>query len=495
MLIYASLFFSIVTTVLLFVILFRKKDDTAILIEKNERNLREEFFRSREENAESLKRIREEVSKSIALLNDSLLNRMNEFSSFQTERFDNFNSLLKDLIKSNNENLEKINSTVQKSLAELSDRMNKISGENREELGKAINLFEKKFTDSINSLISSQEKKFKDFNDYLKELTDKTEKKLEYMRETVENNLKRIQEDNNSKLEKMRETVEEKLQSTLNERIGESFKIVSDRLEAVQKGLGEMKNLATGVGDLKKVLTNVKARGTWGEVQLHAILEQILTPEQYALNVQTDENSSERVEFAVKLPGKDDSASVVWLPIDSKFPQEDYLRLLDAVEAGDSGLIQKYSNELVRAVTKSAEEINRKYINPPFTTDFALMFLPTEGLYAEVLRVPGLIEKIQQTNRVVIVGPTTMSAILNSLKVGFRTLAIEKRSSEVWKVLSAVKTEFKKFGDILDKVKKQLNTAANTIEQTGVRTRAMERKLKDVEEIPETEAVELLDLK
>ncbi len=431
---------------------------------------------------------REESRENIKTLSEGLLGRIRELSTFQTERFSEFQQGLKSLTDSNNEKLDNINHSVLTKLSDLTDNMNKISKDNRKELFDSLSHFEKKLTHEIVNLTESQENKFK-------ELTDKMEKRIENMRLTVENKLKNIQEDNNSKLEKMRETVEEKLQTTLHERIGESFKIVSDRLEAVQKGLGEMKNLATGVGDLKRVLTNVKARGTWGEVQLHAILEQLLTPEQYAMNVQTSESSSERVEFAVKLPGKTDSSSDVWLPIDSKFPQEDYLRLLQAMETADSAAIQKCSNDLVRAINKSAEDISNKYINPPYTTDFAIMFLPTEGLFAEVLRIPGLLEKIQQNNRVVITGPTTMSAILNSLRVGFRTLAIEKRSSEVWKVLSAVKTEFKKFGNILEKVKKQLNSAANTIEQTGVRTRAMERKLKDVEELSEPEAEQLLEIK
>ena len=434
------------------------------------------------------------MSATIGKLNESLLNSINNFSTFQTDEFGKFQISLKNLMEENNVRLEKISNIVNENLLKLTENLNKISKENREELNGALNVFEKKLSGSIEMLTESQEKGLKNFNTYLKDSTGNMEKRIENMRTTVENKLREIREDNSSKLEKMRATVEEKLQDTLHKRIGESFKIVSDRLEAVQKGLGEMKSLATGVGDLKRVLTNVKARGTWGEVQLNAILEQILTPEQYSLNVQTNETSTERVEFAVKLPGKENSESVVWLPIDSKFPQEDYLRLLEAYDSGDSSAINKSSNELVRAINKAAEEINKKYINPPFTTDFAIMFLPTEGLYAEVLRVPGLLEKIQQNNRVVITGPTTISAILNSLRVGFRTLAIEKRSSEVWKVLSAVKTEFKKFGDILDKVKKQLHTAANTIEQTGVRTRAMERKLKDVEEIPESDAVELLEL-
>ncbi len=329
----------------------------------------------------------------------------------------------------------------------------------------------------------------------IQSLTESNEVHLEKLRGTIDFQLKHLQENNEKKLDQMRETVDEKLQSTLERRIGESFKLVSERLEAVQRGLGEMQNLAAGVGDLKRVLTNVKARGTWGEVQLGAILEQILTPEQYEINVHTKKDSRESVEFAIRLPGSDiDPDSYVWLPIDSKFPQEDYLRLLDAAEAVDKDAVQKATVALLSAVNRSAKEIRDKYLNPPETTDFAIMFLPTEGLYAEVLRQPGQVEKIQQTYRIVVAGPTTLSAILNSLRMGFRTLALEKRSSEVWKVLAAVKMEFGKFGDMLGKVKKQLNTVSKTIDQTDVRARAMERKLRDVEELPAETAADILDL-
>jgi DNA recombination protein RmuC len=289
--------------------------------------------------------------------------------------------------------------------------------------------------------------------------------------------------------------VDEKLQGTLEKRLGESFKLVSERLEAVQQGLGEMRNLATGVGDLKKVLTNVKSRGTWGEVQLGALLEQILTPEQYDRNVQTKSGSSEVVEFAIRLPGpEDDKDSQVWLPIDAKFPQEDYLRLVEASEAGDAAAVTQAVAALVRSVQNSAKDISSKYLNPPKTTDFAILFLPTEGLYAEALRQPGLMEKLQNDYRIVVAGPTTLAAILNSLRMGFKTLAIAQRSSEVWKVLSAVKSEFGKFGDVLDRVGKQLDTARKSIDQTGARTRAIERKLRSVEALPVPGVEEMLTL-
>ena len=329
------------------------------------------------------------------------------------------------------------------------------------------------------------------------EVVKTIEEKSRSQRESIDNlhnvidkHLKHLQESNEKKLEQMRQTVDEKLQSTLEKRLGESFKIVGDQLEAVQRGLGEMQSLATGVGDLKKVLTNVKTRGTWGEYQLGNILEQILTPDQYAKNVKPKESSDEIVEYAVRLPGHDNS-SQVWLPIDSKFPQESYIRLKDASEKSDTDAIEKASAELIRAIKKSAKDISDKYIDPPHTTDFAIMFLPTEGLYAEIVRQPGMLDDLQH-QRIVVAGPTNLSAILSSLSMGFRTLAIENRSSEVRKILSAVKTEFSAFGDVLSKVKTQLDRASGTIDKAGVRTRAMQKKLKDVEELPTEDSTKIL---
>ena len=348
---------------------------------------------------------------------------------------------------------------------------------------------------TIGEMGKVQSDQLKSIAKHIQELTESNMAGIEKLRYTIDMQLKYLQESNEKKLDQMRQTVDEKLQSTLEKRLSESFKLVSERLEAVQHGLGEMQNLATGVGDLKRVLTNVKTRGTWGEVQLGSLLEQILTPDQYDKNVNIKTGSMESVEYAVRLPGKDDAVDTnVWMPIDSKFPQEDYLRLVEAAEAADVDAVQKFTAALIRSVHGSAKEIRDKYIEPPKTTDFAIMFLPTEGLYAEVLRQPGQVEKIQQDYRVVIAGPTTLSAILNSLRIGFRTLAIEKRSSEVWKVLAAVKTEFGKFGDVLSRVKKQLDTASNTIDQTGVRTRAMARKLREVEELPLETTANILEL-
>jgi DNA recombination protein RmuC len=310
---------------------------------------------------------------------------------------------------------------------------------------------------------------------------------------TVEARLKQIQEDNSRQLDQMRATVDEKLQGTLEKRLGESFKQVSERLEQVHKGLGEMQTLASGVGDLKRALTNVKIRGGWGEIQLEALLEEILAPEQFDRNVRTNEASDERVEFAIKLPGKDDgSKDPIWLPIDAKFPIEDYQRLVDAQERADSEAAEVSSRMLVTRIKGCAKDICDKYICPPKTTDFGIMFLPTEGLYAEVVRRTGLVETIQRECRVVIAGPTTIAALLNSLQMGFRSLAIQKRSSEVWKLLGAVKTEFGKFGDVLDGVKKKLEQATNTMDGAARRSRAIERRLRTVEDLPPSEAQLLL---
>ncbi|WP_396200139.1 DNA recombination protein RmuC [Gemmatimonas sp.] len=324
---------------------------------------------------------------------------------------------------------------------------------------------------------------------------DATQASLDRVRATLDQRVRELQEGNERKLDEMRRTVDEKLHDTLEKRLGESFKLVSDRLDTVHKGLGEMQQLATGVGDLKRVLTNVKARGTWAEVQLGAILEQVLTPEQYGKNVCIRPETAERVEFAVRLPGPlDDPATCVWLPIDSKFPQEDWLRLQDASDQGDVAAVQAASDALIRTVRGSAKEIHDKYVHPPASTDFAIMFLATEGLFAEVLRHPSVVSDLQQQYRVVVAGPTTLAAILTSLRMGFQTLVVEQRAAEVWRVLGAVKTEFGKFGDVLDKVQRQLTTASRTIEETGQRSRAMEKKLRSAERLPEAEAAMVLEL-
>ncbi|MFC6520220.1 DNA recombination protein RmuC [Undibacterium arcticum] len=329
-------------------------------------------------------------------------------------------------------------------------------------------------------------------NQTLNSLTESNAQRMAEVRATLEEKIKALQTDNAARLEQMRQTVDEKLHATLEQRLGESFKLVSDRLEKVHQGLGEMQQLAIGVGDLKRVLTNVKTRGTWGEVQLEMLLEQVLTPEQYAKNVETVPGSGERVEFAIRLPGKDDGGVPVWMPIDAKFPKEQYERLAEAADRADADGVAQAGRELERAVRGEAKTIAEKYLSPPLTTDFAILFLPTEGLYAEVMRRPGLADDLQRLHRVTISGPSTLSALLNSLQMGFRTLALEKRSSEVWQVLGAVKTEFGKFGEVLAATKVMLERAAKNIDQAETRTRQMTRKLKTVEALPSEVAQQLL---
>ena len=323
-------------------------------------------------------------------------------------------------------------------------------------------------------------------------LIQTNDQRMTELRAAVEQRLLALQTDNASKLDEMRRTVDEKLHATLEARLGESFKQVSERLEQVHRGLGEMATLATGVGDLKRVLTNVKTRGGWGEVQLESLLEQTLTAEQFSRSVMTRPGSNERVDFAIKLPGRAADGVPVWLPLDAKFPREDYERLIDASERGDIAAIEVAGRALEVAVKAQAKSIRDKYVEPPHTTDFGLMFLPTEGLYAEVLRRPGLADTLQRDYRITIAGPTTLTALLNSLQMGFKTLAIEQRSSEVWQVLGAVKTEFGKFGEVLDKVSEKLEQAQKQIEQTGVRSRAIQKQLRGVEAMPVVEAGKIL---
>jgi len=319
------------------------------------------------------------------------------------------------------------------------------------------------------------------------------ERRVEALRTTVEDRLRTMQNDNAAKLDQMRQTVDEKLQSTLESRLGESFRQVSERLEQVYKGLGEMQVLATGVGDLRRVLANVKTRGTWGEVQLAALLEQVLAPDQYAYNVATSDVGGERVELAIRLPGRGSEDRPMWLPIDSKFPLEDYQSLLEASDRSDVAAIDDAGRRLEARVKQSAKEISSKYLNPPVTTDFAIMFLPNEGLYAEVLRRPGLADCLQRNHRIVVAGPTTLWGILTSLQMGFRTLAIERRSSEVWALLGAVKTEFAKFAAVLDGIQKNLHRAAAKIDEARKGTRTIQRKLSDVQELPSSDASALLE--
>lgn len=405
-------------------------------------------------------------------------NRTNQFAQFFSGMREDLERMERSVREESARNREESSQNASRARGEMSTSLASLGTALRGEL-KDIAILQKNQLDS--------------FARQLGDLTQLNEHKLENLRNTVEQQLKSLQEDNTRKLEQMRQTVDEKLHATLEQRLGESFKIVSERLEQVHKGLGEMQVLASGVGDLKKVLSNVKTRGTWGEIQLGNILEQILTIDQYTKNVSTKRGTNDRVEYAIKLPGRDSPDDApVWLPIDSKFPQDDYQRLVDAQEQGNPALIEDAGKVLEMRVRGEAKSIAEKYLDPPGTTDFAIMFLPTEGLYAEVLRRPGLADMLQREHRVVIAGPTTLAAILNSLQMGFRTLAIERRSSEVWSLLGAVKTEFGRFGEVLDRTQKKLQEASNTIEHAAVRSRAIERKLKDVQQLPAQDATNLL---
>ena len=459
--------------------------------DKAEKALREEFRVSREESAKQSSQLREEVHNMQTQSNEFLIKTVNTMGSKQGERLDKLTDVIGKSGETTREQIETLIKRAEVSLKEIrasnEERFEKI----RDSVNKQIEEMTAKEEKKLGEVVHSLDKLSRSNRDDL----EKARKTLEENRKTLETQFQRIQESNEKKLDEMRNTVDEKLQSTLEKRLGESFKLVSERLEAVHKGLGEMQELATGVGDLKRVLTNVQERGTWSEYLLGDILADILTPDQYERNVRPT-GTREVVEFAVKLPGKDgNEGHPVWLPIDSKFPKENYERLLDAAKQSDRNAVQSAEKALADDVRRAAKDISEKYVSPPQTMEFAVMFLPTEGLYAEVLRQPGLHDQLQSKYRVLATGPTTLAAFLNSLRMGFRTLAIEKRSSEVWKVLSAVKTEFGKFGTVLDKVKKQLDTASESINQTGTHSRAIERKLNTVERLPAGEdAGALLEL-
>jgi len=402
-------------------------------VDKLEKAFRDEISRNREESRKGEKEARIELNLQIQRLSDAILGRMSEIANFQKNQLDTYSN------------------TIEKSLKS----------------------FENQFSKSVNEFNNLQKEKFNDLSQKQGELLKSTE----------------------DKLEKMRETVDEKLQSTLEKRLGESFKLVSERLEVVHKGLGEMQTLAMGVGDLKKVLSNVKTRGTLGEIQLGRILDQILTKEQYDINVVTKKGSRDNVEFAIRLPGKDKTSDVVYLPVDSKFPLDVYHNLVDSYDTGDQSLIEEGYKKLETAIKKSAKDIRDKYIDPPYTTDFAIMFLPIEGLYAEVVKRTNLVEILQREYKINITGPTTLAALLNSLQMGFRTLAIEKRSSEVWNVLGAVKTEFGKFEEVLKATQKKLNQASTDLDKlVGTRTKQINKKLMSVESLTNDVSEKYIDV-
>lgn len=405
----------------------------------------EELAREREARQKAHAEFREALARGLGDLTEQFHAHSKSAGAFQSESRASVEAQLAALKLENEAKLEKIRSTVD------------------EKLQGTLTISLQANAERIQALIDSNAAKHVEMQSLLRDELDK------------------LRQGNEAKLEKMRETVDEKLQGTLEKRLGESFSLVSQRLEQVQKGLGEMQSLASDVGGLKRVLTNVKSRGSWGEVQLSRQLEDILTADQYAENVVIRPGSRESVEFAVSLPGRDADDNVVYLPIDSKFPQEDYERLLEAQERGEKTEVDIASRNLEKAIIAQAKTISGKYIEPPYSTDFAVMYLPTEGLFAEVVRMPGLASKLQSQHRILITGPTTLMSLLNSLQVGFRSMAIEKRTSEVWKVLSAAKAEFQKYGQVWEKLEKQLQSAQNTVAQAGIRTRAVERKLRDVE--------------
>ena len=432
--------------------------------ERTDRLVREEIGRNREEAARDSSGLRQEIQSALAAFSGGIRDEIGAMSSAQKTQLETLAAQL----GSSRDTLDQRLAAMAVENAGKLDRM-------RAEISETLKGFNDSMVNSITGVAAAQSTE-------LARLTETTGQKLEAVRGVVQERLKTLQDENTQKLEQIRHTVDEQLQSTLEKRLGESFRMVSDRLEQVHRGLGEMSTLAAGVGDLKKLLSNVRARGTWGEVQLGMLLEQLLTPDQYGTNVATT-GTSERVEFAIKLPGAEPDGCV-WLPIDAKFPKEDYERLLDAVERADANAIEECSHQIELRVRQCAKDISQKYIEPPKTTDFAIMYLPTEGLYAEVLRRPGLVETLQRKHRVTVSGPTTLAAILNSLQMGFRTLAIQKRSSEVWEVLGTVKTQFGKYADILDKVQEKLRQADKVVEDGLRRTRVIQGKLKNVQELP-----------
>jgi DNA recombination protein RmuC len=511
--------------------------------ERTERAVREEVAQSRDELGKAAREQRQELTEAFKIFGDSVIQRMTDVASTEKGQLDAFSSQLASFAKASGERLDgvraesatgakqlreevvtilsTISETITKTMGGMASAQKpqfeafadqlasfaKTSGEKldgiraesatgakqlREEVIAALKGIAETNTKTMGELANVQKAQLEVMSSAIGKLSDSNEKKLEAVRVTVEDRLQSMQIDNAKQLDQMRQTVDEKLQGTLEKRLGESFKQVSERLEQVHKGLGEMQTLATGVGDLKKVLTNVKTRGTWGEVQLGALLEQVLNPDQFATNV-TTKDGGERVEFAIKLPGQGaDKDETVWLPIDAKFPVEDYQRLVEAQEKADVEAVEAAGRQLENRVKNCAVDICERYLNPPKTTDFGILFMPIEGLFAEVIRRTGLTEAIQRDCRVVIAGPTTLWSILSSLQMGFRTLAIQKRSSEVWNLLAAVKTEWTKYGDVLDAVQKKLHQASDTIEKAKARSRAVGRKLKDVQELPVGEATALL---
>jgi DNA recombination protein RmuC len=444
-------------------------------LKDTEGNLKNEFATNRKESADIATGLRTEIG-----------NQLNVFTQTFSEQLSN-------LTKSNAEKLEAIRKTIEEKLLAFQTTIDSNNRESRTELKENLEAFKKELNDALKDYKERLREQFGEFEKNQGTQNIANSEKLSEIKSTLEKSVTTMQEGNEKKLEEMRKTVDEKLNETLEKRLGESFKQVSDRLEAVHKGLGEMQNLATSVGDLKKVMTNVKSRGVLGEYQLQNLIEDLLTNEQYEKNVKTKVGSGAVVEFAIKMPHGNNLEKILWLPVDSKFPKEDYEALVDAYEKGDLEKIEEFRKAFVKGIRKNAQDIKEKYIDPPNTTEYGIMFLPYESLFGEVLRTPGLFEQLQRDYKITITGPTTLSALLNSLQMGFRTLAIEKRSSEVWDLLGAVKTEFGQFGDVLAKTKKKLIEATNVIDTSEVRTRAIERKLRNVQELPQDKTTLILE--
>jgi DNA recombination protein RmuC len=444
--------------------------------------LAEDLRRGRDESGTDARALREEVQTIVARLGETLSGAFGRMGSAQGEKVEAVAATVKALGEAN-----------ERRLAEMRRDGDEGSKALREEVVGQLKALGDVLGQNLDKGAASQKERLDAVSTTIHRLVQSSAEANEALRKTVEGRLETLRQDNAAKLEEMRKTVDEKLQGTLEERLGEKFKLVSHHLEQVHRSVGEMQSLATGVGDLKRVLTNVKTRGTWAEVSLGSLLDQALTPEQFERNVETVRGSGERVEYAVRLPGQADGESI-WLPIDAKFPVEDYERLIEASERADGIAVEAALKGLETRIKLEGAKICSKYVSPPGTTDFAVLYLPTEGLYAEVLRRPGLIDHLQGQCRIMVAGPTNLHAFLTSLRMGFRTLAIEKRSSEVWQTLGAVKTEFGKYGEVLDAVKKKLNEASNQIDKVAVRSRAIDRKLREVEHMPEQEATRLLAL-
>jgi DNA recombination protein RmuC len=452
---------------------FFKKDKHAMRYEQVAQLLQSEIDRLKKTSDDQARGLRQEINTQLLAFQHATLQSFRELG-------DGFGVQIKDFSGR---------------LDNAAEKQSHASKEQREELTTRFRSLNTGVTETLQQVSAQQKERLDNVVVALGSLTDKHEKAQETLKQTVEGRLEALRTENTTKLEEIRVTVDEKLQGTLEKRLGESFKQVSGQLEQVFKSMGEMQTLASGVGDLKKVLSNVKTRGIWGEVSLANLLGQIMAAEQFALNVEVKPNSGQRVEFAIRLPGgneKDDQP--IWLPIDSKFPLEDYERLIDAADRNDVDAVALASKALETRIRASAKDISDKYIHPPQSTDFAVLFLPTEGLFAEVIRRPGLVDSLQHDFRIVVAGPTTLMALLNSLRMGFRTLAIQKRSSEVWQVLAAIKTEFGKYGDIMNKVQKKLVEAQNMVADVGKRHRAIDRNLRDVGTLPEMESLTLLNL-